>query len=190
MGNKKIASLVALAITAVAVLMGILAYRTRPPAQGEGPEDLRVQESRSAEPIVTPPAGTDAATSPVEETPTYTSAEFEVFTQKFREELPPMQVLRAQPKHALHPGLIAAYTRSGQMARAAIRQPELREAAYAALESCANLAGYDLSVRAMCLRQHRRIRRAAGDTVFDERNRIRGLRELDNLIRRSFGDDE
>ncbi len=186
MGNKKLASLIALAVTAIAILMGILAYRTKPPADSAtmGGNNFGVQDSRDAQPIQTP-AISDS--TPPEE-PRYTTREFETFTQKFRSELPTMKILRAQPKHAMHPGLMQAYSRSGQIARAAIRQPELREMAFSALEYCTNLNGYDLSVRAMCLRQHRKIRSAINDNSFDERNRIKNLNEISNLIERSFSD--
>jgi hypothetical protein len=185
MGSKKIASLVALAVTLVAVLLGILAYRTKPP---EAPlaGSPGVEDSRSAAPVHTPSAIQESSETTE---PYYSIEDFNQLTQGFKDELPPMEAVLAQPKHATHPGLYEAYRKSGVIARAAIRQPELRDAAFTSLEFCANINGYDLSVRAMCLRQHRKIRSATNDTSFDERNRIQNLRELDSLLKRSFDDD-
>lgn len=182
--NKKNAPLL-IALTIVALLLAVSLWlgagsKNQPEVTGES-----ITLRPSGNPINVPPTGSTASQSGEE--PRQSPRDFEAFTTKFLKELPPMEILRTQPKHAVHPGLLDAYTRSGSIARAAILQPELRELAYEALESCANLKGYDLSVRGLCLRKLREIRQSTGDQSYDERNRIKNLRELDSLLRRSFG---
>lgn len=184
--KNKAASLIAPVIIALLLTIGLLMHR-KTARSPEVPIPSEVHESLKPQAEGLPP---NTAHDPQAETQkTFTPQEFESFTQKFKSELPSMNELRAMDPHAMHPGLITAYGRSGKIARAAIDQPELRDLAYATLEYCANLDRYDQSVRAMCLRQHRKIRAAEGNTSFDERNRIHDLKSLDSLIKRSLGAD-
>lgn len=183
--NKKIVPpILVIALIAIAVLTAIYMQKNNHPHQPL-PEPVTQESEPPSTSIHLPPIQSQPPESSSSE-PHYTLQEFEAFTQNFQNELPPMKELREQPKHSLHPGLVKAYTRSGKIARAAIRQPELRDMAFTSLEYCANLNHYDTSVRAMCLRQHRKIREATQDHSFDEKKRFKHFKELNSLLRRSF----
>lgn len=182
--NKKIAPFFALMIIAAALLFTIFLRKNNNPQHSPSEESATIHAPQPNAPINLPvPTPSDQKKLPETR---YTIPEFEAFTQKFQTELPPMKEIRMRPEHSIHPGLITAYSRSGKIARAAIDQPELRDIAFSTLESCANLDDYDTSVRAMCLRQHRKIRDAMHDHSFDEKKHFKYFKELNSLLRRSF----